>query len=226
MSIFFPKNDNGPPPKSINEGNWPSLLTVLIANLAVFGLFVANFAPEHAALMQKLTVILPAGIGLILVRVANGQLSADQKDFLVMWGPLPGFEAFSKYALNDKRVKPDKLKKKLNVKSFPTKPKDQNELWFEFYYRLEDKPSVMQANRNFLFTRDYTGISFLLLILLGAAAFYIAPPMSAAWYVLGMIIQYVLVSHAAKNYAVEVVVNVLALVVVEPSVKIYRAARK
>jgi hypothetical protein len=72
-------------------------------------------------------------------------------------------------------------------------------------------PSVRQAHRNFLFTRDYAAISFAMLIALGAAGFFVIVPWTNwAFYCGGLFLQYLLVRRAARNYGIEMVKDALA----------------
>ena len=154
-----------------------------------------------------------------MIRVINGLINAKNKDRLVFWKwryPLPGSEAFTVHAKNDDRFTEEDVTRKLvklgvdqEVRENPAK---QNAYWYrEVFYPLQDKPSVQQAERNFLFTRDYTAISFVMLIALGAAGYFvIASPATWLLYCGGLILQYLLVRWASRNYGIEAVKNATA----------------
>jgi hypothetical protein len=207
--------------KSLNEQNWPGLLAITGFNLVIFGVVAAADPRWYSDLNTAWAFLLPAGVGLAMLRVVNGLIDARGKDVLVFWKwryPLPGFKAFSVYAKGDYRFREsdvlDKLRA-LNVDpdSLRKDPAGQNAYWYGHVFSpLQDKPSVQQVARNFLFTRDYTAISFVMLIALGVAGYFVITP-TTRWqlYCGGLILQYLLVSRAARVYGVETVKNALAV---------------
>lgn len=201
--------------KSFKGSNRPLILGALFANFAVFVLAVKTDSlviSGAAAMIREWQSLLPAGVGVALAGILNEQLSANTKSQLVFWrwtNPLPGSEAFTRYAPTDPRLNMRVLVEKLGT--LPTKPREQNALWFSLYKKVERQPSVTQAHREYLFTRDYASLSFLTLIVLGGAGLWLIPSIqTAGLYVLVLLTQYLVVRRAAKNNGVAFVTNVLA----------------
>jgi hypothetical protein len=208
--------------QSLNEQNWPGLLAITAFNLIVFAVVAATDPKWLSNLATAWAFLLPAGVGLTMIRVVNGLINARNKDRLVFWKwrhPLPGSEAFSVHARNDDRFTEQDVKGKLSTLGVDPKtledPAAQNAYWYRsVFYPLQDKPAVQQAARNFLFARDYTAISFVMLIALGIASRLVI----AKWplYCGGLLAQYLLVRWAARNYGIETVKNALAAWVSAP----------
>jgi hypothetical protein len=216
--------ENGGGGKSLNEQNMPGLLALTGLNLAVFALLASVDPTEFTQWSKAWALLLPAGIGLAMIRVVNGQFNDRQKAFLVFWKwkhQYPASEAFTVHVPNDERLAgmPD-LARRLDLSVLPgakdappgsDSPANQESVWYGIYRSVDSAPSVSQANRNFLFTRDYAAISFLMMVLLGLAGFaVISPWWAAVLYLLGLVIQYILVMRAGRNYAIELVTNVIA----------------
>jgi hypothetical protein len=209
--------------KSQKTGNLPWLLAVSAANLVVFGVLTAIDPEPISKLAKSWEFILPAGAGLALICVINGLLSAEAKSRLVFWkwqDPLPGHEAYTVHAKNDPRFSQADVVEKLRLdQETMDDPKKQNAHWYKNVYTpTRDAPSVEQASRNWLFTRDYAAMSFMMIFLLGAAGYLIITPV-IKWliYVAGLIVQYLLVLWAARNYGVETVTNAIAVRTATPT---------
>ena len=121
-------------------------------------------------------VVLKVVLGLALplvTLVLDGIVSADIKAMLVYWrcrNPLPGSQAFTKHGPADPRVDMKSLEEKYGP--FPESANEQNQLWYRLLKASEDQPSVSQAHRASLLTRDLASLSFALALLgliLGAA---------------------------------------------------------
>lgn len=157
--------------------------------------------------------LLPVGLAIVVTTVANGLLSSAMKDRLVFlrWhDALPGHRAFAIHAKADPRIDFTRLQRACGNK-IPVEPKDQNSLWYRFYLELQDVPSVQQVHRDFLLLRDYTGLAMLFLISLGIAAAFLVTPWNAFAVYLGMLLlQLIVVRHAAATYGVRFVCTVLA----------------
>jgi hypothetical protein len=91
-------------------------------------------------------------------------------------------------------------------------PAKQNAHWYKnVFHPMQDKPSVRQAELNFLFTRDCAAISFVMLLALGAAGYLVFKSTRTwEWYCSGLVVQYLLVVLAARNYGAATVTNALA----------------
>jgi hypothetical protein len=109
-------DDSASAAKSLNEQNWPGLLAITALNVIVFAVAVGVGPTPFSKLTAAWAFLLPAGVGLALIRVINGLFPAKVKDCLVFWklqNPLPGSQAFSFYAANDDRFKIEDVKAKL-----------------------------------------------------------------------------------------------------------------
>jgi hypothetical protein len=141
-----------------------------------------------------------------MIRVINGLVSGEAKSRLVFWrwkNPLPGSRAYTVYAKDDPRFTDADVCREHGVsEAEKSDPKKQNAHWYgKVFYPMQDKPAVQQANHNYLFTRDYTAISFIMLITLSVAGFFIITSISTwLFYSVGLIAQYLLVRRAARNY--------------------------
>jgi hypothetical protein len=157
--------------------------------------------------------LLPVGLAIVVTTVANGFLSSSTKDRLVFlrWhNALPGHCAFSVHARADPRIDIARLERACGNK-FPTDPKAENSLWYRFYLEVQSVPAVLQVHRDFLLLRDYTGLAALFLIGLGTAALFLVTPWKAYWiYLVILLLQFVVVRHAAATYGVRFVCTVLA----------------
>lgn len=202
--------------KSLIEQNWGGLLAITALNLIVFAAVAAIDPKPFSELATAWAFLLPAGVGLAMIRVINGLLDAKTKNRLVFWKwqhPLPACDAFTVHAKNDERFTDAEVVQKFPVTAEILKdPQKQNAHWYSaVYYPVQDVPSVQQAHRSFLFARDYAAISFVMLIALGGAGFLVITPASHwVFYCGGSVAQYLLVRWAARNYGIEMVKDALA----------------
>ncbi len=206
--------------RSLKGQNRLPLLVVLAINLVCLIMAVKTDSLRSAgidALFRQWREVVPAGVGTILIGIVNGLLSPNTKARLVFWrwsNPLPGSFAFSHYAQHDARIDMSGLQGK--VGPFPSNPREQNALWYKLYKSVEDVPAVADAHRMFLFARDYTGIAVLMLLVGGAIGIWQIPSTAtAAGYVGLLLLQYLLVREAARNYGIRLVTTVLALKALE-----------
>jgi hypothetical protein len=202
-----------------DRNRWP-LLAALIGNVAIF--YVAsktnqltlNGVPE---LIEAWRALIPAGFAFLFTSVANELLGSDAKARAVFWrwkNPLPGSRAFSHYAKRDPRVDLRRLKDKFGP--LPTKPNDQNALWYRLYKSVEHHEAVVQVHRNYLFTRDYATAALLVCATLGVAGFSTITSVRVSLAFLGLLIlQYLIVRLAARNHGVRFVTTVLAIAAAE-----------
>ena len=159
------------------------------------------------------TELVPAGLLLVFITVANGLLSPMAKARLVFWRwqyPLPGSRAFSVHAKRDARINLPALRAKLG--NFPKAEPDQNSAWYRLYRSVEHDAAVAQVHKDFLFTRDYAALSALAILPLGIAAFVQAGSFrQATTYLAILIAQYLVTRSAAANYGKRFVCTVLAI---------------
>ena len=202
--------------KSLKDQNTASLVTILIVNIAVFAVVLKTdqlLAADYQEVLKHWQALIPAGLGAVLIGVVNGLLNVQAKARLVFWrwyDPLPGSRAFSRYVHLDPRIDVAALESK--VGPFPTKPNEQNALWYKLYKSVENDPRVLHVHRLFLLTRDYAGIAFMLLIVFGGiGVFAMQTYKTELLYAAALLIQFVASAVAARNYGIRFVNTVLAL---------------
>lgn len=202
--------------KSLKDQNTASLVTILIVNIAIFAVVLKTdqlLAADYQEVLKHWQALIPAGLGAVLIGVVNGLLNVQAKARLVFWrwhDPLPGSRAFSHYVHLDPRIDVAALKSKAGP--FPTKPNEQNALWYKLYKSVENDPRVLHVHRLFLLTRDYAGIAFMLLIVFGGiGVFAMQTYRTELLYAAALLMQFVASAVAAKNYGVRFVNTVLAL---------------
>lgn len=202
-------------PLSLKDQNKLPLLTIGLANLALLIVAIHGDTLDFSAWKDTAAALkasLPAGIGLVLMGVANSLLSPIAKARLVFgrWHhPLPGSEAFTRWVPSDDRIDVQALERA--YRPLPTDPREQNTLWYKLYKSVENEVSVNHIHREFLFTRDYACLAFMMLWLFGAIAiFQCTSARCAASYLLILAIQAVLVRRAARQNGRRLVTTVLA----------------
>src|SRR5579872_1673202 len=121
-------------PVSLKESNKIGLYGLVAANLALYYLLLRSTAivtGDWLTLLRGLSLIVPAGVGTALTGVVAAQFSAQAKARIVFmrWrDPLPGSEAFTKYARMDPRVDVQALERLIG--QLPTTPAEQNATWY------------------------------------------------------------------------------------------------
>lgn len=148
----------------------------------------------------------------VVVGILNAQLKPVTKARIVFlrWkNALPGSRAFSEFMDDDPRISPEELTKL--VSPLPSSPKDQNRLWYKWYQDVSAIPSTNQANREYLFTRDWATISVLFILFLGPLGWNQMPQLTFLAYFGILLAQFILVRNAAKNHGERLVCTVLAL---------------
>ena len=199
---------------ALKDQNRIKLVLVVMTNVAIylatiaFGIDVERWWTALLEVQKFAPVVVIA----VVVSVLNAQISHNNKARIVFWRwsyPLPGSRAFSEYIDTDQRI--DKPKLPSFQDPLPTKPDEQNALWFRWYREFKDEPGVTQVHREYLFTRDYAGLLVLMIVGLGALAFWQMQSIQIALiYLVFLVAQYLLVRHAAKNHGVRFVTTVLA----------------
>ena len=200
--------------KSLKEQNRRPLAFALLGNavvyIAVLGgdWTLADLTTELARLQG--TVLAP--ILTALAGVVNAQIGATNKARLVFWRwshPLPGSRAFTEHMHTDPRIDVPALGQYQDP--LPTEPDMQNALWYRWYREVEEDPRIRQVHGEYLFSRDYAGISVLLACSLGPLSFWqLETAAFAAVYSTVLVAQYILVRRAAYNHGVRFVTSVLA----------------
>jgi hypothetical protein len=202
--------------KSLKDQNTTSLVTILIVNIAIFAVALKTdqlMAADYQEILKQWQALIPAGVGAVLIGVINGLLDTQTKARLVFWrwhDPLPGSRAFSHYVHLDPRIDVGALKSK--VGPFPTKPNEQNALWYKLYKSVENDPRVLHVHRLYLLTRDYAGIAFMLLVVFGGIGIVAMQTyQTELLYTAALFMQFVASAVAARNYGIRFVNTVLAL---------------
>lgn len=133
------------------------------------------------------------------------------KNTLVFWRirhPLPGCRAFSVLAQKDSRV--DLVALETTHGALPMTPEDQNRLWYRIYKERQNEPIVLSSHGMWLLFRDMTAISLILLILLGTITYSTQGARGSFLYSGFLLVQYLIVSQAARNTGERFTCNVLA----------------
>ena len=199
----------------LKEKNMRRLVIVVVANFVAYAALIRGQALIGADLYASLKAVLdllPAGLGLVLMSVANNLVDPMTKARLVFWRwaqPLPGSRAFTVHIKKDPRINVAALRAKLG--DFPKSEKEQNGVWYRLYKSVELEPAVAHAHKEYLFTRDWAALAAMMVVVLGALAFWQAQLTTAAIYVGGLVAQYLLVRLAAANYGQRFVTTVLAI---------------
>ncbi|NQT62979.1 MAG: hypothetical protein HQ556_08495 [Candidatus Marinimicrobia bacterium] len=210
------------PVKSLKSQNRPALTAFIIYCLAVYIVFTTGTTEFWKSLIERFDALnskdgMVAFIAPILCVVITGILSVSIKEALVFFrykNALPGHRAFSKLAHKDKRFKAADIENKMGI--IPEDPDEQNAEWFKLYKRYESDTSIIEAHKIFLLTRDLTAISFIFLIL-GTASFSLQQQVSspAFRYFIYMLVHYLSIGLAARNYGNRFVTNVFAVYVTD-----------
>ncbi|HEY2010581.1 MAG TPA: hypothetical protein VGH23_16450 [Rhizomicrobium sp.] len=200
---------------ALKEANAAKLYGLLAFNIAIF--YLATHADlisarAWAKLLAGWPALAVGGVGVALVSILNGQISSDTKAklvFLRRHNPYPGSRAFTEFGPKDMAVDMAALEKRYGP--LPYAPKDQNVLWYRMYRAVAGLPGVAQAHRHFLFSRDYSFMSLLMLVVLGALALVMMRPWSSVLFYLPMLMaQWALATNAANIGGHRLVTVVLA----------------
>lgn len=203
------------PSVSLKSQNRLKLVTVVGVNFAVAATLIATSKLAFPSLnqgVQLLSSAAQAGLGAIVAGILSDQFSPNAKARIVYWRwkhPLPGARAFSEIGPADARVDMQSLAAKHGP--LPTDPDLQNRIWYKIYKLNEGALSVTDANKQYLFLRDYAAIALLFLLALPTlTAFKVKPFGTVFIYTAIMATQYLLVRRAAALNGKRLVSNVLA----------------
>ena len=189
---------------------------VALNALIFFAMFAGEGMVAAIEFRQLQGLVSPrAVLGLVLpliTLVLDGIVPADAKAVLVYWrrkNPLPGSEAFTKHGAADPRVDMKVLNERCG--SLPKAADEQNQLWYKLFKAVENRPSVSQAHRASLLTRDLATLS-LSLIPLGAIFAAVLRVGTVPWVVLvGVLtLQFIVLRRVAANNGRRFVTTVLA----------------
>lgn len=203
--------------KSLKDQNKPALYTLVAANLIIFYALLQGIdllSDKPLELIQQLQKMMPVGLVACLVGILNALVEAETKAkivFLRLSNPLPGSRAFEPSMLaKDSRIDPQRLVNKHGT--FPDTPQQQNSLWYRIYKAHSEDTAVVEAHKNFLFTRDYTVLCLLMMVCFVPLAFWQLALTSAAWmYGVAMVTQFAIAMIAARNSGNRFALTVLAV---------------
>lgn len=202
---------------SHKDANKFPLMAVLTVNAAAFWGLVTTQQVDPVAwigsIQGNLKGSLPIALALVLTGILNSQVSPMTKARLVFleWEhPLPGSQAFTKFMHRDVRIDATALDRKFGP--LPTEPQEQNRHWYRIYQRVKDQPSVADASKGYLFGRDYATLMVLAILLFGTLSLVLVKsPLAYIGYTAALIVQYILAANSARNHAVRLVTNTLAI---------------
>lgn len=195
--------------KSLKQRNATSIFLMGIINASMYEYLI--FGTELS--VEKWLSHIPTVVAVAVVPALNGVLSVRYKEYMVFWmwgGQLPGCRAFSHLAAKDTRINLDIIRKRYG--DFPIEPEGQNRFWYKLYSFEKNDPSVQSCHRNYLFTRDFTGI----------LALFMTPLLVLGWvyskkleyfvlYAIIMLVQYLVFFIAAIRYGERLVTTAMAV---------------
>jgi hypothetical protein len=198
---------------SLKDFNRPGLVLVVIANVAIYYLVLTSAYDTNsfANLVSDYENYAPGALIALVVGVLNSQLNHNVKARLVFWRwkhPLPGSYAFTNIMSTDSRIDPYTLL--TFVDPLPTDPDEQNRLWFKWYREYQEETGVKQVHREYLFTRDWTGLAFLFLLFMMPLALWQMTTSQIVIMTATLLLQYLVVRQSAKNHGERFVASVLA----------------
>jgi len=200
-----------------SEYSWKIYLFIA-AHIAIFlGLLISNsiahleIRPFWDKFLEKDGMY--ALLAPIITIILTGIFPPGIKASLVFWKikyPLPGCRVFTILGPKDDRINMSKLQQKYG--NLPIEPKEQNTLWYKIYKSQSSKASIINSHADFLFTRDLTAISVILLIILLPITYFISMISSEIRiiYTSILILQYIILAIVSQNYGNRFVCNVLA----------------
>lgn len=206
-----------PKQRSLKAQNWLNLVLYVILNVLVFTIVVSGQTPDlNKVSGMWATLTTEGGLAVTTLSFATIILTSilpnGWKEALIFWrlkNPLPGCRVFSKLAKRDQRIDLNKIKSE-NGGTLPRGADGQNKLWYRIYKNHADKPPVEDAHRTYLMTRDLSGISFLLSIILGSASMIMSPVQISLPYFAVLVGVFLCWSVTARNNGNRFVLNVLA----------------
>lgn len=219
--------------KSLKEQNrWQTWLFILINSILLYGITqtdAVKFA-DLCSIFTDISKLVPVALAVGIATVLNGLLdpnAAKARLVFLRWrSALPGHRAFSQYMQTDPRVDPTEVEKAVGS-PLPVEPTQQNRVWFRLYKTVENDPPVLQVHRDFLLTRDFTGLAFLFIIFYGSAGFVAAPSGKVALIYLGfLLLEYLVVRQAASRYGIRMVTTVLTRIAHKPDGRQSSGARR
>jgi hypothetical protein len=198
---------------SLKAANFLPFTGFLLGNLVVFGVLLALPSRFEELVQHPLPFAVPGVIASVVALALNAFLPSALKDVLVFWritDVLPGHRAFTEFAPNDPRIDLSRLKQNCGGQ-IPTRPVDQNRLWYRLLIKHEQHPAVFDAHQRFLGLRDMAASTVLLAILFSISAAIVKADALFYPVLIGLLgIEYLFLRVGAVNKAERLVCNVLA----------------
>ena len=203
---------------TLKQQNYPYIILYVLFNFAIFFVLYKNSIfslNEFNIVFQKLSqkdgvffILLP-----LLIIVAQDYAPSKIKEILVFWkrnNRLPGCQAFSKHIKEDNRIDKDSLVQKYG--NFPRNEEKQNKLWYKIYVGIKDK-RIDKTHKDYLLLREFTVVTVFLIFILPSVLLFLTDidRNIVFFYFLFLLFEYIIVRFIAKNHAVRLVTNVLAL---------------
>jgi len=203
--------------KLIKDKNRKWLIFYLLFQIIIFALFAAIVSPTFRDVNELLSKLKsPSGFFPLLsfpfVIVLEGIIHSDYKAILVFWrikNPLPGNRAFSVIAQKDHRIDKQKLKE-MFPNGFPEDPRGQNSKWYKLYREYSERPTVYDAHKSFLLTRDLASLTVVFIpFCLIVHLFWATKPSIILYHLLLLVGITIVISLSSQNHGKRFVANVL-----------------
>lgn len=197
---------------TLKELNMLALWVLIVFDvLIVVTIVYGNLIQYYEKYKDFFPILSSAGIGLLLAGLVNYLIPRNIKAKLVFFrliDPEPGHRAFSEIIQNNSRIDAELLLKKLGT--FPKAPKKQNYLWLKLSKKHKDNPIIKSSHRSYLLYRDFTAISFILLLIIIPMYYYLKLSNEQLRNLsIAFLVQYGLSTIAARNAGKSFVENVL-----------------
>jgi len=205
---------------SRNIKDYDSVLTKFVFANFLLLIFVPDLIniSSHSNYVTYLTEVgLIKGAGLfvtsILTLLINGFYKSEHKYIIVFWkikNNLPGCRVFTELATKDPRIDYNSLVQKYDP--LPTKPEEQNKLWYKILKKHPDDEAILQSHRDFLLFRDLTAITFSLMIiflLVFVTAQILHFNLGISYFII-FLLEYLLLVVITRNKAERFALNVVA----------------
>ena len=189
----------------------------LLLHIIIFALFAALINPSFRDISDFLSKLKsPSGLfpllSFPLAIVLEGLIHSDRKAILVFWrikNPLPGSRAFSVIAHKDPRIDLNKLRE-IIPDGFPESPRDQNTKWYKLYREYSERPTVYDAHKSFLLTRDLVALTIVLIPFSLVAHLFWGTKFAAITYHIVLLLAMAIISSlSSKHHGERFVANVL-----------------
>jgi hypothetical protein len=207
--------------KSQKDGITTKFIAPYIGILLLLSALVLGLeTPASNASISNIQINIPilpvtavTAILLLFCVTIQNLLPSNLREVIVFWrfdDRLPGFRAFSKIAQADARINTKRISALGGSPNLS--PKQQNELWYQWYMQFPNEPSVWNVGRLYLAYRDLASV----IVITSPIAILVWLMSTINIGVIMALIGFILISYlatiiVARNKANELVSNVLAL---------------